>query len=408
MPEDTHDARRLNAGQWQRPDSTASPLPAPHVSWLRWPMHITWRLALTLLSLATRLVPRFSFPLFVPTDPQGAAAAVVRSFEKKYGSSHVPFHADSYTSVLKTAQKNLQLCLVILQSEEHDATHTFCSETLTSEDMMEAVQRMDVLVWMGSVSDPEAFQVSSLLQATTYPFLALLAFPVAANSGEGAIPTQLVVADRMEGAISAQDIVRRMVAVQERHAPVYTRMRSERRKRERERELLREQARAYQESLRADQEKKQREKEEMEALALAQEETRLEAQRMESMQRTLQEKKDQYIAYLYSQLEEEPHPKHPQVTRLSFRLANGTRLVRSFHAHAPLVTLYQFIAVYPLIERNEAILWVDPPEDYEHTYDFSIVSSYPRVTYPPSSDCFLFQQEGLWPSATLIVEETED
>ncbi|KAI9022241.1 hypothetical protein CLU79DRAFT_178167 [Phycomyces nitens] len=364
-----------------------------------------------ILSFANRLIPRHTISSPVRNDPRSSAANLLRSFEKKYGEIHVPFYQGSYTQALVTAQRDLQFALVILFSDEHDDTDSFCRNTLTSEHLIDTLQRMDFLVWVGNVSDPEAFQVSSVLQATTYPFIAALSFPVPSNTSttnnETTTPQSLNVVDRMEGLTAPEDIVRRLSVVHERHVPVYTRLRAERDRVELERRLRQEQERAYQESLWADQEKERRARAEEEARLAEEEEARADAEREEEEQRTLEEKKDQYLHYLYSRLEPEPRQtKEAPITKIRFKMIDGTTVSRSFRGDAPVEALYQFVAVYPLIQRHELVIETDRPREYKHVYDFTILSNYPRIIYPPS-DRLISDEDRLWPSATLMVEPSE-
>ncbi|KAL0078692.1 hypothetical protein J3Q64DRAFT_1645781, partial [Phycomyces blakesleeanus] len=330
--------------------------------------------------------------------------------------------------------------LVILFSDEHDDTDSFCRNTLTSEHLIDTLQRMDFLVWAGNVSDPEAFQVSAVLQATTYPFLAALSFPAPSNnnnngsnnnsnnnstsssssssSGTGnnndiSTPPKLNVVDRMEGAITPEDVVRRLSVVHERHVPMYTRLRAERDRVALERQLRQEQERAYKESLWADQEKERKARAEQEDLMAAEEEARANAAREEEARRTLEEKKIQYLHYLYSRLDPEPEPepkqaqdKQASVTKIRFKIIDGTTVSRNFRGDVSIEALYQFVAVYPLIQRHEPVIDTDKPREYDHVYDFTILSNYPRIIYPPS-DRLISDEDRLWPSATLMVEPSE-
>lgn len=56
-----------------------------------------------------------------------------------------------------------------------------------------------------------------------------------------------------------------------------------------------------------------------------------ESQRVEQARQELEEKREQYIRHLCSTLAEEPNDTYTgQVTKINFRLADGTRVVRKF------------------------------------------------------------------------------
>ncbi|KAG1456312.1 hypothetical protein G6F56_006858 [Rhizopus delemar] len=167
--------------------------------------------------------------------------------------------------------------------------------------------------------------------------------------------------------------------------------------RQRERQLREEQDEAYYRSLEADQEKEKRAKRERQEKVEAKEKEKQEKKRKE----ILQEKRAVYIRYLYTQLPEEP--QEGKVTKLSFRLANGDRVVRLFSEQDSLDTLYRFVQVVPLL--NEPIEPCEPPQDYEHQYTFKIHSPYPRIEYEASKSKKLVDISNLWPSANLVVED---
>lgn len=59
-------------------------------------------------------------------DPQAIAARFLREFEDQYGTSHVDFFAGGYSQALESAKRQLNFLMVVLQSDEHDDTSTFC------------------------------------------------------------------------------------------------------------------------------------------------------------------------------------------------------------------------------------------------------------------------------------------
>lgn len=93
--------------------------------------------------------------------------------------------------------------------------------------------------------------VSYTLQASTYPFLALIAL----QKPLGASTPKMTVIERMEGPCRAEELVSQIDAAIDRHGAVVNRLKNEREQREMERRLREDQDRAYRESLKADQEK---------------------------------------------------------------------------------------------------------------------------------------------------------
>ncbi|RCH82587.1 hypothetical protein CU097_000781, partial [Rhizopus azygosporus] len=298
-----------------------------------------------------------------------------------------------YSQALEKARKELRFMLVVLQSDDHDDTELFCRQ------LIDYVKEKNILVWGGNVRETEAHKVSYTLQASTYPFLALIAL----QKPLGASTPKMTVIERMEGPCRAEELVSQIDAAIDRHGAVVNRLKNEREQREMERRLREDQDRAYRESLKADQEKVRKAQEEKEALVKAEEEEK-QRQREKEIQK---QKNEEYIRYLYTHLPEEP--KEGKMTKLSFRLANGDRVVRSFSEHDTLDTLYRFVEVYPLLKSNEPVEPCESaPEDYVHQYKFTIHSPYPRKEYEADEHQTLSNIPSLWPSATLVVDAVDD
>ena len=66
--------------------------------------------------------------------------------------------------------------------------------------------------------------------------------------------------------------------------------------------------------------------------------------------------------------------------------------------------MYEFVEAYPLLQSGEDVQGAELPENYEHKYNFTIISPYPRTVYAPSKETTLVEEKSLWPSATLIVD----
>jgi FAS-associated factor 2 len=166
--------------------------------------------------------------------------------------------------------------------------------------------------------------VSYALQASTYPFMALIALQTSTGNS---IPKMTVI-ERIEGASHPEELISQLDIAIERQGAVVKRLKNEREQRDLERQLLKDQDTAYRQSLKADQEKARIAQEEKEALARAEEEANNELLQIES----LKERRRKYIQYLYTQLPQEPTDNSRQkVARISFRLADGERFVRKFN-----------------------------------------------------------------------------
>ncbi|EIE81566.1 hypothetical protein RO3G_06271 [Rhizopus delemar RA 99-880] len=289
--------------------------------------------------------------------------------------------------------------MVILQSEEHDDNDAFCRNILTSLELIEFLRLYQVIVWGGNVRRTEAFQVSNILEATTYPFIAIIALQTSPSSGSSLSSPKMSVIDRIEGPTTSAAVIRRFQNVIARTEININRMRAEREQREQEQALRREQERAYAESLRIDREREKRIMRERQAAAM-----RERARLLEKKNRKL------YIRYLCQKLRDDSMDSNEKTVRISFRMADGSRAIRKFKGSDTLETLYQFVEAHPYMEIYENESCIDEvPEDYVHKYKFTVHSAYPRTVYQADPEKKIIDEKSLWPSATLIVDpEDED
>lgn len=374
-----------------------------------WPFNLAWKMSWGLFQFAgkkkiyLRLIRiinhlfEIARLLYRPSitaprrDARSEADRFLRDFEHTYGFTHPTFFDGGYTQALTTAKKELKYVLIILCSEEHDDNDKFCRETLTNAEVLDFINHQGVIVWGGNVRNAEAYQVSNTLQATTYPFLAMIALQ----------NNKMAVIDRMEGPISPASLIRRMESVIARVGPSLNALRMEREQRELERRLRQEQDKAYQSSLLADQEKERKAKELREA----------KERQLKEKERQEQLKKD-YIHYLVALFKKDNNNNSEEnstekTTKISFRLADGERVIRKFRGSDSLEVLYQFVEAYPHL--NDTVEQVHkPPPDYSYPYNFTIHSPFPRTVYHPDPDTFISDVKGLWPSATLIVDTNDN
>ena len=94
-------------------------------------------------------------------------------FDRKYSSRHPTFVDGSYQSAVARAFQQSKFLLIYLHSPMHDDTTKFCNQVLCSE-AFSVFANQNVVCWAGKIWDPEAYDLSSQLRASSYPFLALL------------------------------------------------------------------------------------------------------------------------------------------------------------------------------------------------------------------------------------------
>ncbi|KAI8641801.1 thioredoxin-like protein [Parasitella parasitica] len=328
-------------------------------------------------------------------DPRVLAVEFIEAFEQNYGSDHVEFFRGGYSQALEKARKDLRFMMVFLHSDDHDDTDTFCRHTLTAERLVNFIRDKKIIVWAGNVREAEAHKVSNTLNASTYPFMALIAL-------QGTTAPRMAVIERIEGTCHPEELISQIDIAMDRHGAVINRLLNERQHREMERQLIVDQDAAFNESLKQDREKARLVEEEKQR----QQEVEQEKIRQQQLAELQEQKRQQYIRYLFSHLPQEPTS---DCARLNFRLADGDRVIRQFDQNATVDDLYQFVEVYPLVKEHGSCAEekVEAPSDYAHAYKFTMHTPYPRMELPPSQQK-LIDIKSLWPSAALVVEDDAD
>ncbi|CAG8536051.1 539_t:CDS:2 [Funneliformis caledonium] len=312
----------------------------------------------------------FLIPRPVITDDQAnrrdshLATQFIQKFEEKYGDVHPDFFHGTLSEALERAKRDLRFAMVILQT-----------------------------VWAGDIKDPEAYQ------ATTFPFVAVIVAQIPQGSA-GSSP-RLFVVDRFEGYSSPENLIARLTLSIDRNGPSLQRIRNERAEHEAAREIRAQQDDAYLASLRADQEKERKARELVEAQRLAEERARKEKE----ARQLLALNRENWRRWTLKNLPDEPRPEETEVAKLSFRLANGERVVRKFRATDTVETVYNFVDTYNLRDKSSSSNVSEPSADYTHTFNFLLVSPYPRTVHHADKFKEIQNEQGLWPSANLIVEE---
>jgi hypothetical protein len=122
-------------------------------------------------------------------NPDEDATQFLTDFRRDYGENGPQFQGVSYSQVVSNANRESKFLLIYLHSPLHEDTGRFCRsvflivvarshpsdrQVLSSERITRIVNGNDVLVWGGSIWDPEPYNLSLQLKVSTFPFLALL------------------------------------------------------------------------------------------------------------------------------------------------------------------------------------------------------------------------------------------
>lgn len=327
-------------------------------------------------------------------NPRDTASRFIREFQEINGDTTLPFYEGGYGQALDAAKAEVKFLLVILQSDEHDDTATFNRETLSKPEVVRFIREHDILLWAGNVADAEAYQVSSALNCTKFPFAAL----IANNPSQGS--TVMSVLTRITGPVPPTVFIARLTSSIAVHAPALTQVRTSRAAQEADRRIRLESESAYARSLAADQERtRQRQLAEQRA---REEEDRVRRQAEEIEMQSL--RRERWRKWRAARIPASDADVQGGA-RVSVRLRNGERAIRKFARGADIEDVYAFVECYDLISADGGADEAKP-DGYEHVYNFRLVSPLPRKVFELNGGAV--GDSGLFPSANLIVEPIEE
>jgi len=267
-------------------------------------------------ALPFRLFPLNHWLFGRPLDPRGISRRFVQNFEEKYGNVHPTVLNGTYREALETARRQYRFLLVYLHSESHVDTPHFCRNVLNDERVVSFVDD-NFLFWGGDVRETEAYRASYDLEATSFPFVAVLTY----NYGSSGFP----ILGYIDGTMEPEKLIQVLTLLLEKFSPTLHSARSVEEQRDQDRRIREDQDAAYYAALAADQERELQEQ--------------LEKERLEEEERQRQELEQQILANSLERerireeqiqkLKHEPEPGE-NVCSLAFRLPDGSKVNRRF------------------------------------------------------------------------------
>ena len=348
---------------------------------------------------SARTLPSRSRPGRKPLNSRDTAARFAREFEEDYGRHDLHFFESGYASAYDLVKKDLKFLLVVLISPEHDDTSTFVHETLLSPELVNYINEPQnrILLWAGNVQDSEAYQISTALNCSKFPFTAL----VAQMPGDSS--TSMSTITRITGLQPASAFISKLKAAISQHAPALNQLRAQRTEQQASRSIREEQNSAYERSLAQDRERVRQRREAEAAQARAENEARAQQELEAQAARNLQ----QWREWRALSINPEPGPDAGHVTRVSIRMISGERVIRKFSNGATIEDLYAFVDCYEVLKSAEsASRQISEPKNYQHRYTFRLVAPMPRVVYDIEAGGTVGEKIGR--SANLMVESIDD
>ena len=330
-----------------------------------------------------------------PTD---LAARFAREFEEEYGPHNLRFYDRGYAQAYDLAKKDLKFLLVMLISPENDDNSAFIRTTLLAPEVVEFINdpQNKIILWAGSVQDSEAYQVSTGLNCSKFPFAGLVVHTPQDSS------TAMSTVARVVGMQSPADFISKLRSAITQHSLALDQVRSTRNEQQAARNLREEQNSAYERSLAQDRERARLKREAEAASRRAEQEAKAQAAVEEEKALQLQ----QWRQWRAQSISPEPSPDAKDVTRISVRLSSGDRAVRKFAADAHMEELYAFAECYELLRESPRTTHTEKPEGYEHEYQFRLVSPLPRAIFDVKASGTVGEKIGR--SGNLLVEAIDE
>lgn len=328
-------------------------------------------------------------------NPQDTAARFKREFEEEYGTQALPFFSNGYAQALDLAKKELKFLLVLLVSPEHDDTSSFVRDTLLSPDFIQFVNNPEnnIILWAGNVQDSEAYQVSTALRCTKFPFTAMITL-----TAEGG-PASMSVVARLAGSMPPSTYVAKLQSTLTTYLRQLDEVRQARTAQIFERTLRQDQDSAYERSLAQDRERARQRRAQAAAQAEAERAARERAEAAAKHAVLL----EQWKAWRAQELAPEPAADAKDVVRIALRLpTSAERITRRFKAETTMEELYAFVECFDVMADTSAVQDVEEPVGFKHEYNFRLVSPMPRTVYGLDEGGTLLERIGR--SGNLIVE----
>jgi FAS-associated factor 2 len=107
--------------------------------------------------------------------PSAAEAAdFLAEFQHEFGAGRGPrFVAEGFADALQRAQREYKLLFVYLHSPDHPDTSAFCGGCLCAEPVAAFIDE-NFVAWGGSIRRTEGFKMSNSLNASRFPFCAVV------------------------------------------------------------------------------------------------------------------------------------------------------------------------------------------------------------------------------------------
>lgn len=231
--------------------------------------------------------------------------------------------------MIEHGKREIRFVLIYIHSPSYREIDKFCSTVIAAQKFIDLINAENLLFWSCSVDYPEGYKAYQSLKVNQYPFMALI----------GLKNHKMIVMKKMEGFHNVDTVVATLrTAIQNNEFSLMA-ARLDRQERDMASLIRAQQDEAFEESLKADQEKERRKREEREKI---EQKERLERQKQQAEEERKQRISDMKKTLL-ADISPEPDPDRSNAWRIMFKLPNGTRLERRFLCTDPVKYLYYYV-----------------------------------------------------------------
>lgn len=236
----------------------------------------------------------------------------------------------TFKEAIDFCKNNDQLLFVYLHSPGHDDSYEFIQNVFCRKEFIEFVNS-NFVVFSSSIKSQEGFAVSNQIQATSFPFLAILMGNKVYWKMDGL--SELMNSSQQSGIHLIDALLTQLISEHERLDAQLIIQRNEKQMREFERRAREEQDRAYEESLRRD-----REKEEKRLQMEREKERALNQFKFKLFENETKRNEIRQNLLFYN--------NEPNYKNIKLKLPNGTETQNKFSLHLTFGDLHRFVHAY--------------------------------------------------------------
>ncbi|CAI8491887.1 unnamed protein product [Pichia kudriavzevii] len=370
----------------------------------------------------------------------------VAEISGKEGEQLPPIYNGEFNSAFEECRKNLKWFCLILFNSESSSAERIIKEIITNERFVEFIKRNDVVLYLGDVSYPEAYEVGTSYRAYGLPYLSLIA-NVSLNGLSYPEFSIVCKCQRLLDGFnpttnnnSISKLLKRLNRIIEKYEPQLVTQRFDKQEAEMSRIIREQQDNAYKESLLKDKQRQEEKvkkqlEQDLQISKQLEKESLLKQNKIKAKEYTIR-----YINNYY--IRDDASWVKGEFTTIQFRTNDGKRFVRRFSKNETVFDIFMFVLskqminsyinrgvydndsdddgndeeseeVYEFVEEDDVLEYFkDYPFKYDEVenihldFEFDLVSPMPRLRLVSNHDP-ISEVKGIWPNGSLLIEPND-